>query len=1021
MTINVQGADGSNFAFPDGTAEADITGAMDAHYGAPAAPAVPSAEPISATNLARSAARGVPIAGGLVDKAEAATEAALAPAVEPFLTPGPNSLMPSGGFGARYAKALALQQAKDTGFDTAHPVTSTAAKIAGGVGSFGGAIKAVPELASTLGFEGTIPQMITKGAVSGAGLSAADALTRGEDPGTAAVEGGALGAVGGPTGRLIGKAVGAGMRAVRGAPALEHAVTTPVAGVDVPVPTADPAVASQIEIARRGGAGVPAQQVVQTGDQGVQSALDQAKGNIGASLDPNASPAAIPQDSAASVAAELQANEANRFQTEQGVMQRALQATQEASQGTQDIRQSLDTTVAPPEVIQAAHDDFAKFGPKNAFVPQKAQAISDKFGPRAAEGYTSEYDRLIAANQQAVPVTTGAGIGAEPKLPATPAGLDTDVLTPAATQAAQEAPPISPPASGVAPPNPATIPAIHAESPLAAGEVLSAGIQRKAEEAAATRTAAYAAKAAIPGEYNAAALKGSGNAIRNALSSGPDAVRVSEGLTPRASQALQIIDETIGGKPPAVLPNEATPFTAVRGEGGKFESGQAPQPITGETMEDVRKQLNMLYGDSMRAANGPGGNATDLRAMRRIIDAFDTHIGNVEDAGGFSGDADALAKARDAARASHVAYKTTFQPRNPGDKTGASIEKIVGKFDGQEAGPDQIMQMAYGSPAEPGGTPAAQLAQRIKSMFGENSKEWAAYKQGLLSHLVDNPDGTPRDALDAAARIDKFLKAPKGKILSQTAFTADDRAALANHVERLNSSQADLQAAQPVALKDLGAVDKVIARITGRDGGPPASLNDVTNFLFGPTAGKSSVQQATVLHLKRVLSPEGFSALQNGMWKHLTDVPPGKLSVTAQHIWSNLDQFFNGSGSAVSKALYPENVRVEGQRLAEAFKAQIPLPGTTNPSGSATIGSQILRKSAKSILPIIGYMHGDLSGAVAGALANKVVEPIAARRAARQIGSLYYGPQPKVPIDPRFAKAAGILTRGAAQGQVGGP
>jgi hypothetical protein len=66
-------------------------------------------------------------------------------------------------------------------------------------------------------------------------------------------------------------------------------------------------------------------------------------------------------------------------------------------------------------------------------------------------------------------------------------------------------------------------------------------------------------------------------------------------------------------------------------------------------------------------------------------------------------------------------------------------------------------------------------------------------------------------------------------------------------------------------------------------------------------------------------------------------------------------------------------------------------------------------------------MHGDLSGAVAGALANKVVEPIAARRAARQIGSLYYGPQPKVPIDPRFAKAEGILTRGAAQGQVGGP
>ena len=40
-------------------------------------------------------------------------------------------------------------------------------------------------------------------------------------------------------------------------------------------------------------------------------------------------------------------------------MQRATQAVKEASQGTQELRQSLDTTVAPPEVIQAAHDDFA--------------------------------------------------------------------------------------------------------------------------------------------------------------------------------------------------------------------------------------------------------------------------------------------------------------------------------------------------------------------------------------------------------------------------------------------------------------------------------------------------------------------------------------------------------------------------------------------------------------------------------------------------------------------------------------
>ena len=152
------------------------------------------AEPLSATNVVRSAARGVPIVGGLADKLEAATEAALAPAVEPFLTPSSDSLMPAGDYSARYAKALELQRQKDTGFDVAHPVASTAAKIAGGIGSFGGAIKAVPALAAPLGLEGTIPQMVAKGATSGAAISAADALARGENPVTGAEEGAVLGA-----------------------------------------------------------------------------------------------------------------------------------------------------------------------------------------------------------------------------------------------------------------------------------------------------------------------------------------------------------------------------------------------------------------------------------------------------------------------------------------------------------------------------------------------------------------------------------------------------------------------------------------------------------------------------------------------------------------------------------------------------------------------------------------------------------------------------------------------------------
>src|SRR5674476_479629 len=309
MTINVTGPDGSNIAFPDGTPENEITTALDAHYGAPAKPAgFDRADPrFSGGAMAgEKFLEGVPVLGGLVPHAGAAISAA----AHPLTGVGDKSAT----FGERYAANLAAEKAASAEAETEHPALSTGLKIGGGVASFGGALKAVPKLAGPLGFEGTIPQMITKGAVSGAGLSAADAAVRGQDPGTAAVEGGILGSVAGPTGRLIGKGVGAVMRGARGAAPLDHAVTTPVAGVDVPVPSMDPAVQSQIEIARKGAAGVPARQVVQTGDAARDAALEQAKGNIGAGLDPNATGVPPPQDSAESVAAELRTQEAQRAQ-----------------------------------------------------------------------------------------------------------------------------------------------------------------------------------------------------------------------------------------------------------------------------------------------------------------------------------------------------------------------------------------------------------------------------------------------------------------------------------------------------------------------------------------------------------------------------------------------------------------------------------------------------------------------------------------------------------------------------------
>jgi hypothetical protein len=117
------------------------------------------------------------LGGGLLNKLDAATNAALAPLIEPHLAKGPETLdQPT--WGERYRRSLEIQNARDAKFAGEHPVVDTAAKLTGGVASVVPLVRAAPAL---MGAAGTLPQMVTRGAGSGAALSAADAATRGED------------------------------------------------------------------------------------------------------------------------------------------------------------------------------------------------------------------------------------------------------------------------------------------------------------------------------------------------------------------------------------------------------------------------------------------------------------------------------------------------------------------------------------------------------------------------------------------------------------------------------------------------------------------------------------------------------------------------------------------------------------------------------------------------------------------------------------------------------------------------
>lgn len=158
--------------------------------------------PSMAEGVGRGVARGVPILGGALNQIEAATNAALAPAIDPLL-PDSFEKLPEKTFGERKEHALRIQQGKDKSFNEAHPIADAVAEIGGGVAATGAAA-ATQTGAKLLGLTAkTLPGLMARGGVSNAAISAADAGIRGDDPLSAAAVGGGVGAAAPGVGRLI--------------------------------------------------------------------------------------------------------------------------------------------------------------------------------------------------------------------------------------------------------------------------------------------------------------------------------------------------------------------------------------------------------------------------------------------------------------------------------------------------------------------------------------------------------------------------------------------------------------------------------------------------------------------------------------------------------------------------------------------------------------------------------------------------------------------------------------------------
>ena len=140
------------------------------------------------------ALRGIPVLGAYIPQAEAAIRAAV----------GRGSDKPT--WRERYEEILPQREADYAKAEREQPIASTALQIGGGAAALA-PLGATALGARALGATGPMVARIPLGATSGAGISAADAVARGEDVGTAATVGGLVGGalplVGGAVRRAI--------------------------------------------------------------------------------------------------------------------------------------------------------------------------------------------------------------------------------------------------------------------------------------------------------------------------------------------------------------------------------------------------------------------------------------------------------------------------------------------------------------------------------------------------------------------------------------------------------------------------------------------------------------------------------------------------------------------------------------------------------------------------------------------------------------------------------------------------
>jgi len=340
-----------------------------------------------------------------------------------------------------------------------------------------------------------------------------------------------------------------------------------------------------------------------------------------------------------------------------------------------------------------------------------------------------------------------------------------------------------------------------AETPAEAGQLAQEAAQRAAAARKAEVDTAYATARRTPGEIHASALESMPNQIKQDLSLRDEPVIIDDRTTPFANKAIDDLQSRFGQ---TRMQNKADPFAGPSG----FRSFDRNPNVTLSTIDQMRKRLVTFKNDAYAS-----GNKADGRAAKAVLSAFDDRIDEAVNSNLFTGSPDAV-KAWNNARAAHADYKTEFFA-GKNDPAGRVVEKILGKYTNNPTSPQDVARYFTGGQGVTSSSLNINVANRMKTILGEQSPEWAAIKQGVFRNLVETPEGVANYGTDKlATRLGKFVNSDLGKAL----YSPDEQRTLqaySNLMRKITMPPGSYNPSAPGINKAIGVVSSNLGRMLG--------------------------------------------------------------------------------------------------------------------------------------------------------------------------------------------------------------